>query len=158
MMRERWPSSRAIPCPKLVHGAGGIAYHDGKFIVVGGLPDEVDENYLYEYDASFKFLRRHVLASGHTQLGIQTVAWADGSWWFGCYGTPKCCCVPMLRSSSRAVGVRRLLSASCRWQTESFSSARTRPPKARENEGRWSARTRMPQKGWFWSRPAAKAK
>jgi hypothetical protein len=22
-------------------------------------------------------------------MGIQTAAYADGSWWFGCYGTPK---------------------------------------------------------------------
>jgi len=74
--------------PELVHGAGGIAHHDGKFIVVGGLPEGVSENYLYEYDEQFKFRRRHVLASGYTLLGIQTAAWADGAWWFGCYGKP----------------------------------------------------------------------
>jgi hypothetical protein len=77
------------PVPELVHGAGGMAYHDGKFIIVGGLPDSVDENYVYEYDMAFKFVKRHVLASGHTHLGIQTVAFADGAWWFGCYGKPK---------------------------------------------------------------------
>lgn len=77
------------PVPEVVHGAGGMAYHDGRFIVVGGLPPGVEENYLYEYDSSFKFQKRHVLASGHTDKGIQTVAFADGSWWFGCYGKPK---------------------------------------------------------------------
>ena len=77
------------PVPEAVHGAGGIAYRDGKFIVVGGLPPNVEENYLYEYDAQFKFQRRHVLASGYTKMGIQTVAYADGTWWFGCYGEPK---------------------------------------------------------------------
>jgi len=75
--------------PELVHGAGGVAHHDGKFIVVGGLPEGVNENYLYEYDAQFQFRRRHVLASGHTDKGIQTAAWADGAWWFGCYGKPQ---------------------------------------------------------------------
>jgi hypothetical protein len=77
------------PVPEVVHGAGGMAFHDGKFIVIGGLPPDVDENYLYEYDLDFKFQRRHVLASGHTLMGIQTVAVSGDSWWFGCYGKPK---------------------------------------------------------------------
>lgn len=76
------------PLPELVHGAGGMAWHDGKFIVVGGLPPGVNENYLYEYDESFRFRKRHVLASGYTLMGIQTVTHADGAWWFGCYGKP----------------------------------------------------------------------
>lgn len=75
--------------PEVYHGAGGIACHDGKFLVVGGLPDDVKENYVYEYDTEFKFVKKHTLASGHTHLGIQTAAFADGYWWFGCYGRPK---------------------------------------------------------------------
>lgn len=74
--------------PELVHGAGGIACRDGRFMVVGGLPEDVPENYVYEYDAGFRFVKRHVLNSGHTDMGIQTAAWAHGSWWFGCYGKP----------------------------------------------------------------------
>lgn len=77
------------PVPELVHGAGGMAYHDGKFIVVGGLPPGVNENYLYEYDEAFRFQRRHVLAGGYTLMGIQTAAFVNGAWWFGCYGVPK---------------------------------------------------------------------
>jgi hypothetical protein len=34
------------------------------------------------------FRSRHVIASGYTLMGIQTVAQADGAWWFGCYGKP----------------------------------------------------------------------
>ncbi|WP_206107656.1 hypothetical protein [Paludisphaera rhizosphaerae] len=75
--------------PEAFHGAGGIAFHEGRFLVVGGLPDDVNENYVYEYDADFHFLKKHALAGGHTQLGIQTAAFADGSWWFGCYGKAK---------------------------------------------------------------------
>jgi len=75
--------------PELVHGAGGMAFHDGKFILVGGLPPGVNENYLYEYDEKFQFQQRHVLASGYTLMGIQTAAYADGAWWFGCYGKPQ---------------------------------------------------------------------
>ncbi len=68
---------------------GGIAVRDGKFLVVGGLPEGVTENYAYEYDGGFKFVKKHVLSSGHTHLGIQTAAFAGGHWWFGCYGRPK---------------------------------------------------------------------
>lgn len=74
--------------PEVVHGAGGMAEHDGRFYVVGGLPNGVKENYVYEYDDQFRFQRRHVLDSGWTLLGIQTVTFADGQWWFGCYGNP----------------------------------------------------------------------
>ena len=73
--------------PELIYGAGGMAYHDGHFIVIGGLPESLQENYLYQYDSSFKFLKKHVLKTGYTNLGIQTAAFIDGDWWFGCYGT-----------------------------------------------------------------------
>lgn len=77
------------PVPEVTHGAGGIAFHQGRFIVVGGLPPGVPENYLYEYDPAFRFIRKHVLKSGYTLMGIQTAAYAHGSWWFGCYGKPQ---------------------------------------------------------------------
>ena len=72
--------------PEVFHGVGGVAYHGKKFIVVGGLPDGVEENYAYEYDSEFKFVKKHVIKSGHTRLGIQTAGFSDGRWWFGCYG------------------------------------------------------------------------
>lgn len=75
--------------PEVVHGAGGVACDGERFLVVGGLPEGVNENYLYEYDLAFQFRQRHVLDSGHTHLGIQTAAFFDDTWWFGCYGTPK---------------------------------------------------------------------
>lgn len=74
---------------EVFHGAGGIGFRDGHFFVVGGLPNGVQENYVYEYDSAFRFLRKHVIKSGHTLLGIQTAAFAHGRWWFGCYGDPK---------------------------------------------------------------------
>lgn len=75
--------------PEVVHGAGGVAYHNGRFLVVGGLPPETPENYAYEYDRELRFRKRHVLQSGYTLMGIQTVEFADGRWWFGCYGNPQ---------------------------------------------------------------------
>ncbi len=74
---------------EVFHGAGGIGIRDGHFFVVGGLPDGVEENYVYEYDGEFKFLKKHVIKSGHTHLGIQTATFAHDRWWFGCYGDPK---------------------------------------------------------------------
>jgi hypothetical protein len=71
-----------------IYGAGGIFYHNEKFLVVGGLPEGFHENYLYEYDRNLKFLRKITLQSGYTTKGIQTVAFNDGYWWFGCYGSP----------------------------------------------------------------------
>ncbi len=74
---------------EVFHGAGGIGYRDGRFFIVGGLPDDVDENYVYEYDGEFKFVKKHFIQSGHTHLGIQTATFAHDRWWFGCYGTPS---------------------------------------------------------------------
>jgi hypothetical protein len=75
--------------PELVHGAGGMSFHKGNFYVVGGLPIGFNENYVYEYDKNFKFIKRHVIESGYTNLGIQTSEYYAGQWWFGCYGNPK---------------------------------------------------------------------
>jgi len=77
--------------PELVHGAGGMAYGNGSFIVIGGLPVGYEENYAYEYDSSFTFVKRHVIESGYTIMGIQTACYADGLWLFGCYGYPENC-------------------------------------------------------------------
>lgn len=73
---------------EVIHGAGGIAYRDDRFLLVGGLPDGVNENYVYEYDRRFTFVRKYQLSGGYTHLGIQTVAFVDDHWWFGCYGRP----------------------------------------------------------------------
>ncbi|MBP3694480.1 MAG: hypothetical protein J6J31_08620 [Thermoguttaceae bacterium] len=72
--------------PEVVHGAGGIAYRDGFFYVVGGLPDSYEENYVYQYTPDFKFVKRHVLKTGHTHLGFQTACFTQGKFWFGFYG------------------------------------------------------------------------
>lgn len=75
--------------PEAFHGAGGIGVRNGHFFVVGGLPEGVEENYVYEYDGEFRFLKKHVVNSGHTHLGIQTATFAGDRWWFGCYGNPQ---------------------------------------------------------------------
>ena len=72
----------------MVYGAGGIAFGDGRFTVVGGLPDGMGENYIYQYDADFRSGRRIVLKTGQTYKGIQTATFDGDHWWFGCYGKP----------------------------------------------------------------------
>lgn len=89
--------------PEMVYGAGGIAHHEGRFTVVGGLPEGFEENYVCQYDAEFHFLARHVLRSGYTLKGIQTAAFNDGHWWLGCYGAPKI----LLKASRDFRSVRR---------------------------------------------------
>ena len=71
------------------HGAGGMDARDGHFYIVGGLPKGVEKNYVYEYDEKFQFVKKHIVKSAWTNVGIQTADWHDGAWWFGCYGTPK---------------------------------------------------------------------
>jgi len=73
---------------EVFYGAGGIGTAGGRFFVVGGLPNGVEENYVYEYDADFRFVKKHTVESKHTHLGIQTATFHDGAWWFGCYGSP----------------------------------------------------------------------
>jgi len=75
------------PVPEATFGAGGIEYYDGHFYVVGGLPINYDENYVFQYDDEFNYVQTHVIASGYTNLGIQTVCFNDNHWWFGCYTT-----------------------------------------------------------------------
>ncbi len=75
--------------PEAVYGAGGVAEHQDRFIVVGGLPESFEENYIYEYDRDFRFIQKHTLHSGYTRMGIQTVTFSDNHWWFGCYGAPE---------------------------------------------------------------------
>jgi len=74
------------PVPEVVHGAGGMACRNGHFYVVGGLPEGFEENYVYEYDDKFNFIKKHTLHSGYTLLGIQTAEFDGKNWWFGCYG------------------------------------------------------------------------
>lgn len=52
------------------------------------MPDDREVNHLYEHDTEFRLLAHHELESGHTHLGIQTATYAEGHWWFGCYGAP----------------------------------------------------------------------
>ena len=77
------------PLPEVVYGAGATEWFEGHFYVVGGLPKGHTQNYVYEYAADFSFVTRHVLESGYTLMGIQTISRGKDRWWYGCYGDPR---------------------------------------------------------------------
>lgn len=72
--------------PDMVHGAGGITFANGRFYLVGGRPAGVTGNTLYEYDSSFKLLKKHQLKF-NSDKGIQTISWDGEHFWIGCYKT-----------------------------------------------------------------------
>ena len=72
--------------PQVKHGAGGMTWQKGRFIVIGGLPEGYEENYFYEYDSDFQFLGRKVVQSGYSRLGIQAITSSGKVLWCGCYG------------------------------------------------------------------------
>lgn len=75
--------------PDLVYGAGGVAFGDGRFIVVGGLPEGAAQNQVYAYGPDFQAAQAITLKTAPTFKGLQTAAYSDGHWWFGCYGRPE---------------------------------------------------------------------
>lgn len=77
---------KAWKLPEVPHGAGGMTWKGDRFYVVGGLPPTHTKNYVYEYTADFKFVKRHDLETGYTVLGIQTASWEGDRFLFGIYG------------------------------------------------------------------------
>lgn len=75
-----------IPLADFKYGAGGMAYRNGHFFIVGGRPDGKPGNTIYEYDENFKLLRRHEV-NFNSAAGIQTINFTpDGRCLIGCYG------------------------------------------------------------------------
>lgn len=70
-----------------IYGAGGIAYNDSSFYVVGGLAPGVETNSVYEYDLNFNHIQTHTIDSGYTDRGIQAATFSEGKWYFGSYGS-----------------------------------------------------------------------
>ncbi len=107
------------PVQEVFHGAGGIGFQDGRFFVVGGLPMGIEENYVYEYDPGFRFIKKHVVKSGHTLLGIQTATFcgsaAGGS---AAMARRKCCSSPTPSSACWAD-----TSSIARWGSLAFRMA-----------------------------------
>lgn len=69
-----------------IYGAGGITAANGFFYIVGGLPPDGAENLIFQYDKAFHLVKKHVLNTGYTRFGIQTISFVDGKFLLGFYG------------------------------------------------------------------------
>lgn len=69
------------------HGAGAIAYHDGYLWLTGGLPKGHENNIVCQYTLDLKLVKRHLIPH-YTNMGVQTINFAFGRWWFGVYDKP----------------------------------------------------------------------
>ena len=74
------------PLKDMPHGAGGMTWRGDRFFIVGGLPPSHNRNYVYEYSGDFRLVKRHILETGFTLMGIQTAAYENGRFLFGIYG------------------------------------------------------------------------
>jgi hypothetical protein len=83
------------PAQEVVYGAGGIGCDGQRFIVVGGSPDNPWAYWckhlpVYEYDMQMNYVKTDTIrinSNAWASAGVQTVSYADGSWWFGIYGS-----------------------------------------------------------------------
>ena len=82
---ENLKLEKVYELPEQIFGIGGMAFHDGRFFVVGGRPKGMPGNTVYEYDAEFHLLKKHEL-NFNSSKGIQTITRAWGRWYLGCYG------------------------------------------------------------------------
>ena len=82
---ENLKLEKVYELPEQIFGIGGMAFHDGRFFVVGGRPKGMPGNTVYEYDAEFHLLKKHEL-DFNSSKGIQTITRAWGRWYLGCYG------------------------------------------------------------------------
>ncbi len=109
------------PVQEVFHGAGGIGFQDGRFFVVGGLPMGIEENYVYEYDPGFRFVKKHVVKSGHTLLGIQTATLRSAAGGSAAMARRKCCSSPTPSSACWADTSSVARSGSLAFRMAAFS-------------------------------------
>lgn len=77
---------KRIPTPQTIWCNNGLEWYGGAFWVVSNGSREVPYNYVFEYTPDFRFKCCHPIASGQTNLGVQTICFAKGKMLFGCYG------------------------------------------------------------------------
>ena len=62
-----------------------MEHHNDHFFIIGGLPQDHDENWFTNTTQVSATCAPTCCPAGYTNLGIQTVCFHDGYWWFGCY-------------------------------------------------------------------------
>ena len=74
------------PTPQTIWCNNGIEWYGGSFWIVGNVSKDSVYNYVWEYTPDFRFKCCHPIASGWTNLGVQTICATDRDMVFGCYG------------------------------------------------------------------------
>ena len=80
---------RKIPTPETLWCNNGVEWCDGYFYVISSTPRHLPYNFVFAYTEDWKYVGVRTIASGWTNLGVQTIAKIDGLLFFGYYGHPK---------------------------------------------------------------------
>jgi hypothetical protein len=74
------------PTPQTIWCNNGIEWCGNSWWIIGNLSQDGIYNYVWEYSSDFRFKCCHPIASGWTNLGVQTICLAGNEMLFGCYG------------------------------------------------------------------------
>jgi len=77
---------RKHPTPETIWCNNGLDWWDGSWWVVTSSPKGFPYNLLFEYDEDFRFKTCHVVKSGWTELGVQTILTVGDRLLLGAYG------------------------------------------------------------------------
>ena len=86
---EGMKREKAFPTPHTIWCNNGIEWFDGYFWLIGSIPKFSEYNIVFKYNPDFRFCGARLVASGWTNLGVQTICRYGDVVLFGCYGTPK---------------------------------------------------------------------
>lgn len=78
---------KKFPTPQTVFCNNGLEWYGGCFFVIGSAPKLSPVNLVHVYTPDFRFLGSRMIASGWTNLGVQTVCRAGDRMLFGYYGS-----------------------------------------------------------------------
>lgn len=80
---------KVVETPQTIWCNNGIEWSDDRFWIITNAPVFSEYNYVYEFLEDFRFVQCRPIASGWTNLGVQTICRWGGKMLLGCYGTAK---------------------------------------------------------------------
>ena len=78
---------RKYPTPEAIWCNNGVEWYGDSFWVISSAPHHFDYNLVFRYSRDFKYIGCRVIASGWTNLGVQTILLFGDKMLFGCYGS-----------------------------------------------------------------------
>ena len=78
---------KTFPTPQTIWCNNGLEWFNGYFWVIGSAPKRAVYNIVFKYSPDFRFCGARYVASGWTNLGVQTICRYRDLMLFGCYGT-----------------------------------------------------------------------